>query len=67
MANFNDIKLEEIHFPEYQLPLWFPKNLENKIKEQEKLIKSLNKEKLRKFIDVYAMMVEYFNFRCIYK
>lgn len=62
MANFNDITLEEIHFPEYQLPLWFPKNLENKIKEQEKLIKSLNKEKLRKFIDVYAMMVEYFNF-----
>lgn len=61
MENFKDIKLEEIPFPEYQLSSWFPENLQNKIKEQEELIKSLNKEELRKFFDVYAMMVEYFN------
>lgn len=60
MGSFDDIELEEINFPDYKLPSWFPEYLQNKVQEQEKFIKSLNKEKLRKFIDVYAMMVEYF-------
>ncbi|MCM1264648.1 MAG: hypothetical protein NC200_00485 [Candidatus Gastranaerophilales bacterium] len=61
MEIFDNIELEEVIFPEYKFPSWFPENLQNKVLEQETFIKSLNKEKLRKFTDVYAMMVEYFN------